>query len=775
MKTLRALALSLLVCAGAFAQNAGLLPVPKMQFLDGNGYPLAGGLVYTCVAGSSCPGTPLASYTDSTGSVQNTNPVQLDAGGFASIWIGSGLYKIVVETSAGVVVSSTDNISSTAARAGAPNGLALLDSTSHVVQGELGYAAADGSTRQVSTKLATTRDVMADFGAAGDGASDDRLKIQAALDWAGTVCGTVIFPAGHTFLIASNPTNTTLLTYSPCTSMDGGGTIKLASGLGIFQSVFKCAQALQPATIRNLTFDMNGDGNPITSDPGTTNYQMTFWFIATPSGSGLRMEDCTFLNGHGVWTLNTYADNVTVTRCNWYNWGVSSIFFDTSLLYIAGNGSVVTNNTFVGTGTAAHTAIEVHASNKVVSNNVIKGFFAGIIYSSDANGGTSSNITISNNAMDNVWFGIQWWANDGGINGITMNGNAININRNYNFSAWGGSAGGGEVGIGTYVLSHYPISNVNITGNSINWTHETGSYPTVSFQTGIGLFTASTAPGGTVTNAVIADNTITGTASAGIGISAGATITGLEVKGNSILNPGQSTLPNLNFRDGIMLTATPSWVNSTISDNLISDTQATPTMQRGILWGGVAGDNAGSQVIMRRNQVRYTGTPIQYFNIQTSAPLFDVDVPGYAANSALLSLTSLTAGNQPPTYAAIIDSQSGRVWRNMTSSAIPPFWSSQEVRDTVPTTGDYNQGDIVWAGDSAIGGFAAWVNVLKGSPGTFAKMQLSNAGTNSPFTSTVAGPSFTANGSAGLTTSAVAGASCTLTITGGIITGKTGC
>lgn len=89
MKTLRLLALVVCALTGsqAFGQKTALLPIPHQQFFDSNGYPLAGGLVYTCVAGSTCPGTPLASYTDSTGNTANANPVVLDARGSASIWL----------------------------------------------------------------------------------------------------------------------------------------------------------------------------------------------------------------------------------------------------------------------------------------------------------------------------------------------------------------------------------------------------------------------------------------------------------------------------------------------------------------------------------------------------------------------------------------------------------------------------------------------------------------------------------------------------------------
>ena len=93
-------------------QNALLIPVPKMQFLDLNGYPLAGGLVYTCVAGSGCPGTTQETYTSSSALIKNSNPIVLDSSGSANIWLTPGIaYKIVVENSAGALISSTDNVS----------------------------------------------------------------------------------------------------------------------------------------------------------------------------------------------------------------------------------------------------------------------------------------------------------------------------------------------------------------------------------------------------------------------------------------------------------------------------------------------------------------------------------------------------------------------------------------------------------------------------------------------------------------------------------------
>ena len=89
--------------------SASLLIPPYPTFLDTNGLPLAGGLIYTYAAGTT---TPQAAYADSTGATALPNPVVLDASGRASIWLGAQNYKIVCQSAAGVVQWTADNVSS---------------------------------------------------------------------------------------------------------------------------------------------------------------------------------------------------------------------------------------------------------------------------------------------------------------------------------------------------------------------------------------------------------------------------------------------------------------------------------------------------------------------------------------------------------------------------------------------------------------------------------------------------------------------------------------
>ena len=90
--------------------TATLLTPLFETMLDNNGIPLAGGLIYTYSAGTT---TPLATYTDATGATPASNPIVLDSAGRppnGGVW-GSGVYKFILKTSAGVQVGdAVDNV-----------------------------------------------------------------------------------------------------------------------------------------------------------------------------------------------------------------------------------------------------------------------------------------------------------------------------------------------------------------------------------------------------------------------------------------------------------------------------------------------------------------------------------------------------------------------------------------------------------------------------------------------------------------------------------------
>jgi len=85
-----------------------LSPFTYTQWFDDSGSPLSAGKIYTYEAGTS---TPKTTYTDSTGATAHPNPVILDSGGRAIIWLDSGAYKLIAYTSADALVLPVyDNI-----------------------------------------------------------------------------------------------------------------------------------------------------------------------------------------------------------------------------------------------------------------------------------------------------------------------------------------------------------------------------------------------------------------------------------------------------------------------------------------------------------------------------------------------------------------------------------------------------------------------------------------------------------------------------------------
>lgn len=77
---------------------------PQLQFFDGNGNPLADGLVYTYISNTN---TPKSTWTTAGESANHQNPVELDSQGRAAIWLSTDSeYRIKVYTAGGIATGS---------------------------------------------------------------------------------------------------------------------------------------------------------------------------------------------------------------------------------------------------------------------------------------------------------------------------------------------------------------------------------------------------------------------------------------------------------------------------------------------------------------------------------------------------------------------------------------------------------------------------------------------------------------------------------------------
>lgn len=160
---------------------AGVVLVPpKFQFLDAVGNPLANGKVDVYLAGTT---TRTPTWQDQGQSVLNTNPIILDANGSCTMVVDDSLtYKLVVKNSA--------NVEQT--HAGGDN---IVGGTTRLAQMSFTQAGSGAVARSALDKM---RDVVnvKDFGAVGDGTTDDSTAIQAALNTGRDVHGAGNFRVG---------------------------------------------------------------------------------------------------------------------------------------------------------------------------------------------------------------------------------------------------------------------------------------------------------------------------------------------------------------------------------------------------------------------------------------------------------------------------------------------------------------------------------------------------------------------------------------------------
>ena len=88
-----------------------LVPWLTSQFFYANGQPLAGGLLWSYQAGTV---NPINTWTDSTGSQPNANPVVANSRGEMSVWITNNIaYKFVLTDAAGNEIWTRDQVTST--------------------------------------------------------------------------------------------------------------------------------------------------------------------------------------------------------------------------------------------------------------------------------------------------------------------------------------------------------------------------------------------------------------------------------------------------------------------------------------------------------------------------------------------------------------------------------------------------------------------------------------------------------------------------------------
>lgn len=307
------------------------------QFLDDSGNVLTGGKIYTYYAGTT---TPLATYTSNTGNTAHTNPIVLNAAGriaTGELWLTTGIgYKFVLKDSNDVLIATYDNVPSSSQPPIANDAAYIAYEQGYTVTagsfvvgktylitsvGTTNFQLIGASVNSVGTyftatgvgsgsgtaELSRTVEVklqesisVKDFGAVGDGTTDDTAAIQAAINYGLSIGGVVLFPAGN-YVISSS-----LQAYSTSFAR-GVSLIGDNSGFQLTQLLWKGNAASSPVIdLRGVSWSTIA--NISITSPNLTTYpylggiqiRSAQNYSSGPGSSGITINNCIILGGTGA-------------------------------------------------------------------------------------------------------------------------------------------------------------------------------------------------------------------------------------------------------------------------------------------------------------------------------------------------------------------------------------------------------------------------------------------------------------------------------------------
>ena len=397
------------------------------------------------------------------------------------------------------------------------------------------------------------------FSALGDGASDDLVAINAAIEaCAAAGGGTVYFPPG-TYVVGVGPT-AWIVARSNVTLQGVGAAsrIQVKDDAGNYPAVVSPAPHdafVSGFTMRDLAVDQNAAGNT-TSDiqsgmPAAFAlfgaYFLTFDDLVFDNVVWTYVGgNCLMCNGDG-----TGAENLRITACRFaFVRGASATQpdYDNSAIYVVAKNAFVSTNRFTALlGERARGAIEIHAPLAVVTANIVDGFEAGVHVVSETNAADSldtGSVLVAVNTIRNASLGITVQASTGfPLRNVGVLGNLITIDQIAHDRPY---CGGILTAAGTGAEGNY--RDITISDNTVRFAYEldAGRIQTTDGQdlaeylnAGISILCAA---GSIVQGFQVVHNQIEAAPFMGIllGAPGGGMLRAGLVKDNVLINPGQN-------------------------------------------------------------------------------------------------------------------------------------------------------------------------------------------------------------------------------------------
>ncbi len=339
--------------------------------------------------------------------------------------------------------------------------------------------------------IASIKINVKNYGAKGDGKTDDTKSIQSAIGAANPLKETTIyFPKGIYYIASYTTTSNYLENYSLLLHSnldivgDGDETIiRIANHLFDKTDTSANAHLFYGKKIANISFsrliiDMNGSNN-LVPNKVIKNHAAIF----TSYGSNYHIHDLIIKNCSGTNMLNIMSkgSGLIVENCKFINGGnyVGSPLpnngqYDYSFIYSEWDSTIVQNNIIqqqdINISLQNYTGgIELHGSNSSATDNTIVGCWPAIYVTS---GGKSplKDVVIKSNRIINCVTGISFWTIQP-MNNITISNNYIQLtqSRSDNLKLCSGiyvPNGNSKI----YNREHAnaaPITNLQITSNII--------------------------------------------------------------------------------------------------------------------------------------------------------------------------------------------------------------------------------------------------------------------------------------------------------------------
>lgn len=631
------------------------------QFFNA-GAPAAGFKLYTYDSGTT---TPKATYTDQAGTIPNTNPITLDADGMCELWLGSGEYTLALYTgligSGGALVNTWDDVEGAAGAGDITTLRADLANASDPSKGAgmIGFKPDPGSAaRTVQDKLRDQVSVK-DFGAVGDGVTNDGPSVQLAIDEiAVRGRGTIVFPAGNSYFM-----NTQVNVCDNLTVIGYGARIIAGRGYAhidapLFKN-FTAAKMSEPsgtvtATSNVAFYGLEFEGQDTGGASGVPNADMHGIFICmgnrtdVNSGvNGFTVQDCYLHDFDGAGILTYGGQNINISNNRFVNFFPNNVLSIGSGLQLTDvDGFVVGANVFDHTGANwswhGMTILDFNSRSKngTVSNNVVRNMNNGDGISCEGN-------TFDN--LENVTF-VGNMVRDCAGDGIGVDKCLQTVVASNTIQDVGGVGimigqtgrliitGNSLINIGSTAI-YGSGDKITITGNSISGT----TYVDATYQ-GDGILIVPTAPSAS-NSAQITGNYFKDIDGAGVILAENGIVVG-----NFFYNVGRSASSSRRF--GVICLAT-----SVIADNVfqsigntnraISCADNPPTMKNNQILGSYL---EGKVYIGYRNNIS-TGLYLNQERIESDGPtdqmiLWDSAVPaaGYWLQGDLVYNTAPAAG-----------------------------------------------------------------------------------------------------------------------------------